>query len=115
MLKYISLYILILIIVGCATPTVEELDRQAMACMKSFVQDESGEIRQRNKEEIDRDCGELFDKRNKLVERNRQREIWANTKITCPPGKIIKCDGFSCGKPMRRKMDRYDYTCMDRR
>jgi len=100
----------ILLLMGCAT-TPEELNNKAMACMRSLVVDENGGTRTRNAEELDRDCGKLFDARNRRLEQDLFRE---QGPPKCPGDQIVICDGFSCGRPPRREQDLMDYSCMNR-
>ncbi len=99
---------LFLFLMGCAS-TPEELNNKAMACMRSLVQDESGGTRTRNAEELDRDCGKLFEARDKRAERDLIRE---QGPPKCPDGFIAVCRGGSCGRTPRRESDLRDYSCM---
>ena len=98
----------LLFLVGC-TSTPEELNQKAMACMRSLVQDEDGSMRTSNAEELDRDCGELFEARNRRAERDLMRE---QGPPKCPDGFIVVCRGGSCGRSPRRESDLRDYSCM---
>lgn len=109
-MKYLAICFLFL--VACATTTPEELDRQAMACMNSLVQDEKGSIRSRTPEEIRRDCGELFDKRDEAVQKRLDKERYQYP--VCPGNKIAVCQGPSCGRPPRHERDYDDYKCASR-
>ena len=101
----------LLLLVGCAT-TPEELNQKAMACMHSLVQDEDGSMRTRNAEEVDRDCGELFEARDRRAEETLFRK---HNRSKCPDGFILICKGHSCGRPPRRESDLQDYFCMSQR
>ncbi len=107
-MKYLALF---LFLTGCAS-TPEELNNKAMACMRSLVQDEDGSMRTRNAEELDRDCGKLFEARNKRAERDLIRE---QGPPKCPDGFISVCQGGSCGRLPRRESDLRDYSCMNMR
>jgi len=100
----------LLFLTGCVT-TPEELNNKAMACMHSLVIDEDGGTRTRNAEELDRDCGKLFEARDKRAERDLFRE---RGLPRCPDGFIVICRGHSCGQKPRRESDLQDYTCMNR-
>ena len=102
---------LFLFLMGCAS-TPEELNNKAMACMRSLVQDpETKVMRTRNAEELDRDCGKLFEARNRRAESDLFRE---QGPPRCPDGFIPICQGGSCGRPPRRESDLRDYSCMSR-
>ena len=101
------LALFLLFIMGCAS-TPEELNNKAMACMHSLVIDEDGSMRTRNAEEVHRDCGKLFEDRDKRAERDLFIE---QGYPTCPNNHITRCDGFSCGRPPRRESDLRDYWC----
>ncbi len=78
--------------------------------MHSLVQDEeTGDMRVRNAEELERDCSELFDARNRRNERDLFRE---RGKPKCPDGFISLCNGWSCGRPPRKESDLKDYSCI---
>ncbi len=102
--------LVLLFLVGCAA-TPEELNQKAMACMRSLVQDEDGSMRTRNAEELDRDCGKLFEARNRRAEADLFRE---QGPPKCPEGMISFCNGPSCGSRPRNESDLRDYSCMRR-
>lgn len=98
-----------MLMIGCAS-TPEKLEQQAMACKHSLVMAEDGTIRTRNAQELDRDCGKLFERHLKALDRQAFRE----KELSCPEPFILVCRGFSCGRAPRREIDFLDYSCTSR-
>jgi len=79
-MKLLALFLL----ASCAL-TADDWDARAMACKDSLVMGECGELRTRTAEEVRRDCGEFFDRRNRMNERKAQsqKEIICNGILFC--------------------------------
>ena len=99
-------FLALLLLVGCAT-TSDEFYQEAVACKDSLVIEE-GVTRIRTADEVERDCGELFERHYKQLD----REAFMKRKLVCAEGFVLVCRGISCGRKPRNERELRDYACI---